>query len=233
LNRLWLVLGIIGAAALVLVVNHDAGASFGVANDDFAQLAFLGVWGLVLGAAILPRPGQFREFFRNLVLWVTIFLVATTGYLYRYELQDVASRLTAGLVPGSPSATAPVDGRERVTLLRDRSNHFTALGNVDRATVEFVVDTGASLVVLTHADAERAGIETSALSYTAPVTTANGRTTAARIRLDSLSVGPIVRRNVEAMVAREDALDQSLLGMSFLSTLTSFEFRGDRLVFTD
>lgn len=233
MNALWVILGLIGAAAILLILNHDSGSVLGIANDDFASLVWYGIWGTVVAAAVFPRRGQWREAARNAVLWLTIFLVLMAGYLYRYELQDVASRLTAGLVPGSPISTGALDGRERVTLLRDRGGHFTARGEVDGATVLFVVDTGATVVVLTREDAIRAGIAVDALSYDAPVSTANGTTTAARLRLDRLAVGDIERENVQAMVAREGALEQSLLGMSFLSRLSSFEFRGDRLIFTD
>ena len=77
------------------------------------------------------------------------------------------------------------------------------------------------------------GIDIDRLSYTTPVTTANGRTTAAQIRLDSLDIGAIHRPDVMAMVARPGALNTSLLGMNYLSTLSSFDFRGDRLILTD
>jgi aspartyl protease family protein len=88
-------------------------------------------------------------------------------------------------------------------------------------------------VVLTAADAERAGIDTQVLSYSSPVTTANGTTTAARVTLDDIAVGKIRRRQMTAMVARPGELDTSLLGMNFLSTLAGFDIRGDRLVLTD
>jgi aspartyl protease family protein len=62
-----------------------------------------------------------------------------------------------------------------------------------------------------------------------PVLTANGRTMAARVWLDDVSVGPLDRTRVEALIAQPGALSQSLLGMSFLSRLRSYEFSGDYL----
>ena len=59
--------------------------------------------------------------------------------------------------------------------------------------------------------------------------TANGRTLAARVRLEKVSIGPLDRTKVDALVAQPGALTQSLLGMSFLSTLRSYEFSGDFL----
>jgi aspartyl protease family protein len=188
---------------------------------------------VLVGAAVLPRRGQWSEAARNAIGWIAIVLVLMTGYLYRYELQDVGSRLTGGLIAGSPISAQSIEGREQVTLLRASDRHFTARGEANGSTVRFVVDTGASVVVLAHADAQAAGIDTENLVYDLPVSTANGRTTTARVQLDSLAIGPISRNGVSAMVAREGALEQSLLGMNFLSSLTSFEFRGDRLILTD
>jgi aspartyl protease family protein len=92
-----------------------------------------------------------------------------------------------------------------------------------------LVDTGATTVVLKPADAERAGIDLSTLAYTMPVDTANGTTFAAPVRLKSLSVGPIEVRDIEALVAAPGNLKESLLGMSFLKRLRSYEFSGDYL----
>jgi len=91
-------------------------------------------------------------------------------------------------------------------------------------------DTGASAVVLTAEDARRAGVETSRLVFDVPVATANGGAMAAEARLDQVAIGPIVMRNVPALVARRGALDESLLGMSFLERLKSYTVERDRLV---
>jgi aspartyl protease family protein len=230
---LWIVLGVIGAACILLVLNHDAGTVLGLPNSQFASLVWLGVWGAVVSAAVLPRGGQWRQFARNLLIWLAIILALTTGYVFRYELQDLASRVTAGIVPGSPISSASFEGRDTVTLMRSGSSQFTARGMVNDAGVLFLVDTGANVVVLTQDDAEQAGINLSALSYSVPVTTANGRTTAARINLDRVTVGDIARNDVDALVARPGSLETSLLGMSFLSRLHGFAFLGDRLILTD
>jgi aspartyl protease family protein len=94
-----------------------------------------------------------------------------------------------------------------------------------------MVDTGATTVVLKPADAERAGLDLDALSYSTPVSTANGMTFAAPVRLRSMAVGDIVVKDVEALVAKPGNLNESLLGMSFLRRLRSYEFSGDFLTF--
>src|SRR5680860_596391 len=114
MNALWLILGIIGAGLIVLILNHDQGSILGMANDQFARALILGIWGSVIAAAIIPRSGDWRKAARNMALWIAIFLTLMGGYVYRYELQDIASRLSAGLVPGSPISSTALDGRHQV-----------------------------------------------------------------------------------------------------------------------
>ncbi|MCC2113048.1 MAG: TIGR02281 family clan AA aspartic protease, partial [Hyphomicrobiales bacterium] len=92
------------------------------------------------------------------------------------------------------------------------------------------VDTGASTVVLTLRDAMRAGYSIDDLRFTAPISTANGRTVAAPLRIGEIAVGDIKAVNVQGLVARPGALSQSLLGMSFLDRLSRWEVSGDRLM---
>ena len=88
------------------------------------------------------------------------------------------------------------------------------------------------MVVLTATDARKAGIDTRGLAFDVPVATANGSALAAEIRLDQVAVGPIVMRNVPALVARPGALEESLLGMSFLERLKSYTVERGRLILT-
>ncbi len=82
-------------------------------------------------------------------------------------------------------------------------------------------------------DAERAGIDVERLSYTIPVSTANGMTSAARVSIGAIQLGNLERENIGAMVAQKGDLAISLLGMTFLNSLWSFEVRGDRMILTD
>ena len=233
MRAFWIILGIIGAALIALLLASDQGSVLGIRNDTFASAVYMGIWATLIGAAIIPRSGGLGTAARNAAVWLTLILMLMAGYVYRFELQDFASRLTAGLIPGSPVSSQTSEGRNQVMLIRANSGHFEADAFVEGAQIRFVVDTGASSVVLSHADAIKVGIDTSQLSYSTPVSTANGVTQAARIRLSSLDIGEVKRDNVSAMVAREGNLDVSLLGMSFLGSLWSFEMRGDRLILTD
>jgi aspartyl protease family protein len=93
-----------------------------------------------------------------------------------------------------------------------------------------MLDTGASSVVLTHEAARAAGLPLEVLSYSVSVDTANGRSRAAPVTLDSLAVGGIVERAVPALIAQPGQLRTNLLGMTFLNRLEGWEVRGDRLM---
>ena len=100
------------------------------------------------------------------------------------------------------------------------------------AKVPMVLDTGATSVVLTQAAAKAAGLPLEVLNYTVNVDTASGRTRAAPVTLDRLAVGGVIERSVPALVVQSGQLKHSLLGMTFLNRLESWEVHGDTLRMT-
>jgi aspartyl protease family protein len=125
------------------------------------------------------------------------------------------------------------DGRATVTLDKARSGHFEARLLINGRPVNVVVDTGATTTVLTAEDARNAGFDPEALNYTVQISTANGVATASAVRADELAIGNIVRRDMPVLVAAPGALQQSLLGMNFIGSLSGFDVRGDRMVLRD
>jgi aspartyl protease family protein len=93
-----------------------------------------------------------------------------------------------------------------------------------------VVDTGATSVVLTAEDAKAAGLPLALLNYSVSIETANGRARAAPVTLDRVAMGELEERSVEALVVQSGQLRTSLLGMSFLNRLQSWQVNGDRLM---
>lgn len=233
MNIIWISLGLIGLLIIYLTLDGENATTFGLQNDNFAQLIAMSMWGALIATAVIPRKGQFKEFARNAAIWIFIILGLTAGYVFRYELQDIASRVTAGLVPGSPRSITTLEGRERVVLSRSDRNHFVARMRLNGKSITLLVDTGASSTVLTRRDAEQAGIDIDALAYTIPISTANGTNFAAPARLNTMEIGSINRSNLRILVAKPGVLSESLLGMNFLTTLSAFEFRGDELYLTD
>ncbi|MET0940029.1 MAG: TIGR02281 family clan AA aspartic protease [Mesorhizobium sp.] len=230
---LWIIIAVIGGGLILLVLNDSAGSTFGIANDAFGQTLYLGIWGTVLAAGILGSGMRLGYVARSLALWLLVILALIAGYQYRYELQDFANRVTAGLVPGSPLSISDGDGNHVVMLDKLSNGHFGARAAINGAAVDVLVDTGASSTVLTASDARRAGFDTAALSFTIPVSTANGTAKAARVIADTITIGAITRRNVPMLVAESGALGQTLLGMNFIGTLSGFDVRGDRMILRD
>ncbi|HEY4191814.1 MAG TPA: TIGR02281 family clan AA aspartic protease [Mesorhizobium sp.] len=234
MNRFfWIIMVAIGVALALLIFNSAGGKTLGMANDDFGQLVWLGIFAAVIGAGVLRAGGPVGTLARQFAAWAAIVLALIAGYQYRYELQDFASRVSAGLVPGSPLALGEADGRATVTLEKSLSGHFEARLIVNGAAIRAVVDTGASSTVLSADDAEAAGLDPDSLKYTVPVATANGGTNAAGARTKELSIGGIVRMNMPVLVAAPGTLEQSLLGMNFIGTLSGFDVRGDRMILRD
>jgi len=234
MNRLfWILIVVIGAGVLLLMLNDSAGSTFGVENYDFSRLIWFGAFGTLVGAGLLRSGRPLGDMARNLGTWAVIVLALIAGYQYRYELQDIASRVTAGLIPGSPLALGVEDGHATVTLDKADNGHFEARILVNGAAVRAVVDTGATSIVLTAEDAQAAGFNPAALNFTIPVSTANGMARAAAVKTDEVAIGGIVRKGMPVMIAAPGMLSQSLLGMNFIGSLSGFDVRGDRMVLRD
>jgi aspartyl protease family protein len=142
--------------------------------------------------------------------------------------------------PSSPSAQEParpplpqviaLPPRNRtVTLRDDGSGHFRTEGRIDGRRVEFLVDTGATAVVLRASTAAQLGIRPARSDYTLKVITGNGETRAAVVQLGKVEIGDIVVRDVRALIQQDDTLAVDLLGMTFLSKVKWTHDRG-RLV---
>lgn len=107
--------------------------------------------------------------------------------------------------------------------------HFFVDAEIDGNDVGFIVDTGATMVALSRADAETLGLSAHQLDYTGRANTANGIARFAPVTLSQISIGDIVVNNVQAVVM-EVPMQKSLLGMSFLKRLESFEVKNDQLI---
>ena len=107
-------------------------------------------------------------------------------------------------------------------MVKSADGHFWAEGLVNGKRVKFLVDTGASAVALTVADAQRLGFQPADLVYSSEVDTANGKARVAPVSLQTVSVAGARVDGVKAFVV-EKGLDTSLLGMTYLGRLSRFE----------
>jgi aspartyl protease family protein len=218
------------AAGLALLVSADAGAWLGLSQMQFGQIIPLVILAVIFAAGAFSGRQRVSAIVGNFAVWAGLFAVALVGYTYREDLREVAARVMGELVP----STAIVDSTNgTATFRRGLDGHFTVAAEVNGQRVPLLFDTGASAVVLSYRDAARAGIDVETLSFTMPVMTANGTGRAAVVSLDSIDIGGIARRNVRAFVAEDGALHGSLLGMTFLETLSRYSVEGTRLVLAD
>lgn len=127
-------------------------------------------------------------------------------------------------------AAATTSGSRVVALKGDSRGHFHNDIQINGQFITALIDTGASIVAMSAEDAKKAGIVPSKKDYTMPVQTANGLAHAARVRIPELRLQSLVVRDVEAAVMPPGALQTTLLGMSFLKRLGSFEMSGATLV---
>jgi aspartyl protease family protein len=226
----WLALFILALATMMLLAN-DSGTIAGVDSNTFGYVAlFTALAVFVAGGMVGRYRGRTGTMLRDAVTWVAFALGLVAIYAYKDVLLPIAGRVMGELVPGSAMTVEESSGGVTEVRIRKRlDGHFTATVNVNGKPISMIIDTGASSIVLRPADARKAGIDPKGLSYQVPVLTANGRTMAARVRLDKVAIGPLDRTKVDALVAQPGALTQSLLGMSFLSRLRSYEFSGDFL----
>ena len=240
----WLALILLTIAAIAYLGNADADLIRGLRTDgellwglDSQEIAVLAT-GLAFALLIVPGlfgayRGRWGSAFRDVLGWSAVAMVMATGYNYREELGQIAFRIAGEYGPSSSNAQPepPLSGERSHRIRRRSDGHFTASVSVNGASVPMLVDTGASTVVLRQADAKKLGVDTANLRYTVPVQTANGVAYAAQVRLRNVTVGPIVLNGVDALVAQPGVLRESLLGMTFLSRLRSYEFSGQYLTF--
>jgi len=223
-------IALIVATGLVLLISADAGSLVGLTQQQTAQLVPLLIILIIFAGGVFTRRHKASELVTGVVLWVGIFGVAGVSYAYRDEITNMAARVMGEFQPG----VAMIDAQEgTATFRRGIGGHFELNATINGHTTPMIFDTGASAVVLTLKDARAAGIDTKELNFTIPVSTANGTGRAARVRLDRIEVGGIVREDVVAFVTEAKALETSLLGMTFLETLQRYSVTQNSLELTN
>lgn len=198
------------------------------------RTAFIGTVLLLLGLSLLGSalaPDGARH--RNLIAWVTI---ATSGIAvtilnrdhadWQYEQVWGAAPNETGMGRRSGSGVQLDDGA--IVLQRQFNGHFYIDTEINGADVSFLVDTGATGVALSLADAQRIGIRTDQLEFTVPTATAAGRSMAAPVEIRTLTVPGRTFERIPALVMSGG--DQSLLGMTVLERFESIEIRRDQLI---
>jgi len=189
-------------------------------GDDIARIAFIGLIGASLaGWFLMQMRGNLSRGLQQLAVWALIFV----GVIGAYGLwNDIRSDLL-------PTQAMLSDGQIEVPRRQDGHYHLTL--QVNDVPVDFIVDTGATDIVLSRADAKAVGLEPDSLAYLGQAQTANGVVEIAPVRLDRVQLGTIEDRNLRAVVNGGD-LDGSLLGMGYLQLFERIEIADGVLVLT-
>jgi len=161
---------------------------------------------------------------KNTAIWLGLALILVSGYSYRYSLKSYYQNILGNIIPSM--AVQQEDGS--VTFQAGDGGHFKIQANINGQNIQFLLDTGATKVALTANDARRIGFNVDALQYDVRINTANGIALFASVTIPEIAVGTISVKDVGAYVA-QSGLDNSLLGMSFLSKLKEYEVTQDTL----
>lgn len=184
-------------------------------NINFAFLIVVGT-ALVM-SLITSRRHTSQPLLQYALIWVGIFLMFTIAYSYK-------DRITAVIMP---SKAIKEDGK--LIFRKSADGHFHVDALVNGAKINFIVDTGATDLVLSPDDAEKIGYKLSDLKYDRLYITANGMVKAASIIITSVEIGGVQFRDVDASI-NSAPMQSSLLGMSFLERLEYYQFQDEQLI---
>jgi aspartyl protease family protein len=167
---------------------------------------------------------------KNFILFGLLALVAgalVPGFIDKTGGMPAPS---AKVAKPEPTPAASSSHGRTMTVRRDKRGHFQVQARVDGRHMDFLVDTGATVVAIPEKEAARLGVRPSRREYTVQMKTANGTVMGALTQLRMVEVGGITVRDVQAVVMPDEALGENLLGMSFLSKLRRFEMADGKLM---
>ena len=196
-----------------------------IGRDGRIDLARSVIWlGLIAGSFFLHRNLPIGRALTYGVIWIAIIGVLVLAYSFRHDARDVIARITSEILPHSPRVVG-----DFVEIRAGSHGHFVLEAEVDGITIRFLVDTGASDVVLSPRDALRLGLTQENLIFNKLYHTANGLVRGAPVKIGQMVIGPISKTQVSASVNGAE-MKYSLLGMSFLNRLSGYEVRGGLLI---
>jgi aspartyl protease family protein len=189
-----------------------------MSSDSIAQLIYLGALVSVLGGGfLLTNRLKLGQTLQMAAIWGLIFVGAIAAVGIWSDIQDELY----------PNQTR-FDASNEITVPRSRDGHYYLTLDLNGAPTDFIVDTGATDMVLTQADAAAAGLDPAQLTYFGRAMTANGEVRTAPVRLDSVVIGPHEDRDVAAVV-NDGQMAQSLLGMGYLQRWGKIEISGGEM----
>jgi aspartyl protease family protein len=190
-----------------------------MSGDQIGSLAYLVLLGVVIaGWHLVANRRQLGKLAQQAAIWVFIFLGAIVAVGLWSDIRDTVA----------PRQAVMQDGAQIVVPMQP-DGHFYLTLEVNGTPVRFVVDTGATEMVLSAEDATRVGLKPEALVFSGRAFTANGMVETAPVRLETVALGGVVDQGLRAVVNSGD-LGESLLGMSYLRRFDRIEISGGQMV---
>lgn len=193
-----------------------------MSGDDFGRLIYLVLLGAVVASWFFVQNRQsMGKTLQQAALWGLIFIGFVAAYGLWQNIQDDHA------VQSSFSA----EDAQHISLDRQSDGHFYATLNIGGTPIEFLIDTGATDIVLTPKDAASIGVDVSNLKYLGTANTANGTVKTAFISLEDIDFEGFKTDRLPAYV-NSGELDISLLGMGYLDQMRRIEIVGDKMILT-
>jgi len=188
-------------------------------ENDFSRLIYLSVLVVaILGSVLISRRGAYGKMFRQAGIWLLIFMGLVAIVASWQDIRQSGQTM---------SFQQSEDGA--IIIPKEIDGHFHLTVTINDRPIEFLVDTGASDIVLTREDAARVGFDPNRLDYWGMANTANGTVRLATIRLETVRLGEFIDKNIRASVNKAP-MEKSLLGMRYLSKFRATEISNDQMI---
>jgi aspartyl protease family protein len=197
-------------------------------NNDLSQIVYLVILILIMSYGMINRKEMsLKKIVKYFLIWSLIGLIIIALYAYRFEFNNFKERISGEINPTS----AQLNQQGQLIINISDDSHFYVKILINKKPILFMVDTGASDIVLNLQDAIKIGINPKNLIFNRQFQTANGRVLGASIILKEVEISGIKFRDVKASVTQGE-MGVNLLGMSFLRRFGKYEFYQDRLILT-
>lgn len=197
-------------------------------NNEWVNILYLMLLLAFIASSIFTRGNMpFLKAVKYFSIWAAIAMFIIILYSFRFDFLEVKTRLVGELNPSH----IQVNSLDKIIINMSYGNHFYANVKVNNQNIRFMIDTGATDMVLSLRDAKKAGINIAKLIFNKPYQTANGISYGASVVLKDVKFGNLNLKNVRASVNSAD-MGVSLLGMSFLRNFKKYEFYQNKLILT-
>ena len=198
-------------------------------NNDLSQIVYLVILILIMSYGMINRKEMsLKKIVKYFLIWSLIGLIIIALYAYRFEFNNFKERISGEINPTS----AQLNQQGQLIINISDDSHFYVKMLINKKPILFMVDTGASDIVLNLQDAIKIGVNPKNLIFNRQFQTANGRVLGASIILKEVEISGIKFKDVKASVTNGE-MGVNLLGMSFLRRFGKYEFYQDRLILTD